>query len=352
MPISIPSIQSIGAVPVDAARPSPAPAVATNRLALLDTVRLVAAIGIVWIHAASSPLGKALYPIGMFGVPFYTFVALLFAGRALSRDPSRSLLSYAGSRLFRIYLPFLFWTVIYVLLGGLKARVSHEPIAPPGWAVFYAGGYTHLWFLPYLLCLTLIGAVIFRLVEKRAMPRAICALLFIALGVAACFLQKPAWIAQRGDDAYFWDYTFRALPTACWSIALMLLSVFGGKLPRSSSTVAFGGGVLFATAIALALIFAPLAVFRAVAGLGCIAVALLPIASPLITRIGWLGRYSYGIYLSHVAFLRVIQIATARIHAPTSLAMDIASFALAFMGASLLSVLLSRSAWTRWTVGE
>jgi surface polysaccharide O-acyltransferase-like enzyme len=110
--------------------------------------------------------------------------------------------------------------------------------------------------------------------------------------------------------------------------------------------------VLFATAIALALVFAPLPVFRAMAGLGCIAVALLPIASPLIARIGWLGRYSYGIYLSHVAFLRVIQIATAQVHAPTSLAMDIASFALAFMGASLLSVLLSRSAWTRWTVGE
>ena len=71
-----------------------------------------------------------------------------------------------------------------------------------------------------------------------------------------------------------------------------------------------------------------------------------------MARIGWLGRYSYGIYLAHVAFLRVILIATARLNAPPSLALDIASFVAAFVGASVLSVLLSRSSWTRWTVGE
>ena len=346
------SVASVGSIEMASVSSVVRTDTGSRRLALLDTARVVAAMGIVWVHAATSATGVLFQPIGTFGVPFYTFIAVLFMARSLTRDNARTLGQYTRSRFFRIYTPFLFWSAVYMAMGDAKAIASHQSIPHFDWAIFYAGGFEHLWFLPFLMIVTIAGAVIVRAVEHRSRARAAATLILLALGGAACFAQEPAWIGRRSDDLYFWRFAFRALPTVFWSIALALLTVFNGKLPRSTPMIAVGGALLFASALILEGLLTPLPVLRSMAGLGCLLVALLPFTSPLLARLGKLGPHSYGIYLSHIAFLRVITLLTERLHTPTSLKLDIASFAVAFIGATVLSVLLSQSAWTRWTVGE
>lgn len=349
MSASVASVETFEAVAVQPIVVTQAPA---RRLALLDTARVVAAMGIVWVHASTSAAGQLLYPLGTFGVPFYTFIALLFMARSLTRENARSLGQYVMSRFFRIYTPFLFWSAAYVSMGIAKATAKHEALPHLSWSVLYAGGFEHLWFLPFLMIVTIAGAVIVSAVKHSSAARVGVAAALIALGTAACFLKEPAWIARRTDDLYFWRFAFRALPTVFWSIALALLTVLKGKLPRTTPAMATGGALLLASALLFGSIITPVPVLRSLSGLGCLIVALMPFSSSLLAPIGKLGRHSYGIYLSHVVFLRVIVLITERYHTPASLTLDIVSFVIAFAGASVLSVLLSQSAWTRWTVGE
>ena len=325
----------------------------TSRLALLDAARMVAAIGIVWVHAAQSDAGKLLYPMGTFGVPFYTFIAVLFMARALTRDDRKTTLGhYVFSRLGRVYVPFLFWSLIYALLLAFKHFVAGQPIVIPHWSIIYTGGHEHLWFLPYLMVVTVIGAVLVRLLQNDSAARWLTVSVLVASGIFLCFIPEPAWIAQRAYDVETWRYAFRATPTVCWSLALALATSTGGRIPRSAPMLAVGGAILMALALGLQHFYGSIKALRSLAGLGLVLIALMPLCSPLWERIGRLGRYSFGIYLSHVVFLRVIVLWADRYGWAPSLTLDVISFVIAFAGASVLSVLLHKSKYTRWTVGE
>lgn len=346
-----PTSSSATAVAVPAGLPNQTAARSTDRLALLDGVRMIAAIGIVWVHAATSPAAAALWPIGTFGVPFYTFAAVLFMTRSLTKPGGKTLGQYAASRFTRIYLPFLFWSAIYVLLGEFKTILETHRFHMPSPVVLYAGGHAHLWFLPFLMAVTILGAVMVKAIQAAPAVRRPLIGLLMVLGVVAAIVPEPAWVAQRPWDYDFWRYMLRALPTVCWALALALATAMNGKLPRTNKSLAFGGLILVIASLCVEAVF-PLKVLRATAGLGCILIALMPLNSPGIAKFGSIGKYSYGIYLSHVAFLRLMAIGYERYGVPSSLASDAAAFAVAFVGAATLSVVFSKSKWTRWMLGE
>lgn len=326
---------------------------ASPRLALLDVMRIVAALGIIWVHAATSEAGKMLSPVGTFGVPFYTYLAVLFMARGLTRrDQQRSLGGYIASRLYRVYLPFLFWSVVYLTLQETKGFIETHRLPNLSWRVLYYGGHEHLWFLPYLMIVTIVGAILVRGLHDRKALRIPTIILLLATGAAACLWKEPTWVAKRVEDIDFWKYAFRALPTVFFSIALALGTASDGKLPKSTAPIATGGAFLFILALLLQISEGPLKVLRTCAGLGVLLVALYPIHAPLTERLGRLGRYSYGIYLSHLLFIRIVAMWTARWDIPSSLTLDLFTFCFAFIGASVLSVLMSQSKYTRWTLGE
>lgn len=327
---------------------------ATTRLALLDAARLFAAIGIIWVHAAQSDLGLLLYPIGTFGVPFYICIALLFMTRSLTRQPHLPLARYVGSRFTRVYVPFLAWTAIYVLLAEAKTILSHQTFEVPPWTVMYAGGQQHLWFLPYLMVVSIIGAVLVRLLEHRGTLQRSIAVLLAITGFGICWVPEPAWIATRAaqGDLEFWRFAFRAIPTVCFGLALALGTCMNGRLPRTRTATAIGGMILFAAALFLQHRMGSVKALRAAAGIGIVLVALWPVVVPMIERIGSLGRYSYGIYLSHVVFVRIIVLWTERYNVPNSIWLDLFTFAFALVGALSISILFAKSRYTRWLLGE
>ncbi|HEX8323085.1 MAG TPA: acyltransferase [Tepidisphaeraceae bacterium] len=352
-PISVLSVESLRpAAATVATREGATTRPAADRLALLDTVRLVAAVGIVWVHAAQSDVGKWFWPIGTFGVPFYTFVAVLFMTRSLTKPGGRSLTEYAVSRATRVYLPFLFWTAVYVALSQAKSIVRDHTMNLPSPTVLYVGGHEHLWFLPFLMIVTLGGALLVKGVQGLPAARWPVVCLLAVLGVVAAVLPEPRWVAAREHDMDFWRYTLRATPTVCWALALGLACAFHGKLPRTTPLLAVGGIVLLLGSMTLQETITPFKVLRSTAGLGCVLIALLPLALPALRSVGSLGRYSYGIYLSHLVFLRIAAAWMERWETTPTLATDAACFGFAFVSASLLSLLLAKSPWTRWTLGE
>lgn len=352
-PCSVLSVDSLRPATANASpREAVTPAASADRLPMLDTMRLLAAVGIVWVHAAQSDLGQWLWPIGTFGVPFYTYVAVLFMTRTLTKPGGRSLGDYAASRASRVYLPFLFWSAIYVGLAQMKSVVNGQPLHLPGPSVLYAGGHHHLWFLPFLLVVTLIGAVIVRGVMAVPETRWPVVTLLVALGTAAAIAPEPAWVATRDYDIEFVRYGLRSLPTVFWAIALGLATAFNGRLPRSNGFVAIGGVALLLGSMTLQETITPYKVLRSTAGLGCVLIALLPLALPAFRPLGRLGRYSYGIYLSHLVFLRFAAAYMEKREITPTLTTDAVCFAVAFGGAAMLSLVLARSKWTRWTLGE
>ncbi len=327
----------------------------SSRLALLDGTRLLAAIGIIWVHAATSEAGLALYPIGTFGVPFYICVALLFMTRALTREPKLPLSKYVASRVTRVYIPFLFWTAIYLMLAEAKSIVIDRRLEIPPWTVLYAGGQQHLWFLPYLMVATIVGAVMVRLLDGHTKLARIAAAALVCIGAAACWWPEPAWVETRRPhgDYEFFHYGFRAIPTVCFGLALALATCMKGQIPRTNRLLAIGGAALLVSSLVLQSVYSSdIRLLRSCAGLGILLLALWPVVVPVIERLGSLGRYSYGVYLSHVLFIRIVVLWIERRDIPPSIWLDLGTFAFA-LGASLgFSILLSKSKYTRWVLGE
>jgi peptidoglycan/LPS O-acetylase OafA/YrhL len=274
--------------------------------------------------------------------------------RGLAKDPGKTVAGYIVSRFFRVYIPFLFWSAVYVLLAEMKSiAVAHTFHLPP-WTTLYAGGHMHLWFLPFLMVVTIIGACLVRGLQSRPWARKIVIGLLVACGAGLMMMPEPAWVSTRelAGDMEFWRFAFRAAPTSCLALALALCTAINGRLPRTTPILAAGGAFLLISALLTEGALDASKILRALAGFGCLLVALLPVGMPLIERIGRYGRYSYGVYLSHVVFLRLVVLWIEHHHVAPSLLVDVLSFAFAFTAALGLSVLLGQSKYTRWALGE
>lgn len=348
----------IAVIPMSLSAREPAVAKERARLGLLDSARLLAAAGIVWAHVSATESGAHLYPalspLGTFGVPFYLFVAMLFMARGLTRDPHKTLRQYFLSRLLRVYVPFLAWSAIYVLLAEAKFVLQDGHLHSQPWSTLYAGGHQHLWFLPFLMVMTMLGAILVRLLKHRPHLRTAVAIGFIIGGAIIGFVPEPGWISLRGPDGdlEFWRFAFRALPSACGATAFALLFAMKGSLPRTTAPLAITGAIVFVLALLAMHWLEPLRPLRGLAGFGLVLVALLPARVGALEHVGSLGRYSYGVYLSHVVFVRIFVLWAQRFGLEPTAWLIAMEFAVV-LGASLaLSIVLSQSRYTRWLLGD
>ncbi|QIR37802.1 acyltransferase [Tolypothrix sp. PCC 7910] len=142
------------------------------RFAGIDLCRGIAAYGVVLLHsgdkswATVNPLSAKLSYLFDFPVPF--FLATSFYLLICRRNPDLSW-DYWQVRLRRIFLPYIIWTVIFLLVKTImfsaldQDNKLKELFKDPFSIIFYGGAAIQLYFLPLLLVGTSLIIVAFYL---------------------------------------------------------------------------------------------------------------------------------------------------------------------------------------------
>ncbi|WP_366182419.1 acyltransferase family protein [Flavobacterium ovatum] len=120
----------------------------------IDAFRVLAIFGVVAIHIKNDTSNAAL--IGNFftplSVPFFYIVSLLYFIIGLKSVGDNVVKKTFHKTFYRIVLPYLIWTVIYVLLRVIKAQLIGAESGIVFWrAFFYGESAVQLYFIPYLL---------------------------------------------------------------------------------------------------------------------------------------------------------------------------------------------------------
>ena len=330
-----------------AALPQVAPQ-ACGRRTMLDVMRLIAAYAIVWLHSPQSPDFARATAIGRFAVPFFTAAAVFLTWEGLARQLRRSAGQYFRSRFQRIYVPFMAWSAIYLAFKAAKSLLlPNQPNDFPGVDVLWLGSFYHLWFMPFILVATLAVFFLGRVVIGRG-GRELASL-------AACLVLGwvIAWLPADRESlsVSFWQLAADALPAALWGIALAIAWQRGAADWLRRPGV---GCVALAVTLLCMAVDAWLLRNRLAENLAGVAVLIFALADwrlPQLDRLARLGGLAYGIYLSHLLFIKTLQAALAKLAISETLAVVVGVFAVAAAASTLLAWWLSRSRWTRWLVG-
>jgi hypothetical protein len=269
-------------------QPSAPNGLPTGPHAGLEWLKLLASLGITafHLHAPGERLGYA-------GLPVFV---LLTAALAVPASGVVSWRALAQERSRRLLLPWLFWCGFYAAIQCCLARFSGLPLW--SWlqpSMLLVGTYSHLWYLPFAMLLSLgIGALanLAGPLAARPMQRA-C---WLALGAAAIPIASRALLEAMPPPFAPWTFS---LPAACFGIAIA--EVPRGDRRAYRALLAIAGTALLGCAVSARCGWHELVVPYAV---GVPAVALVWAmpwrAGPRTLR--W-TRTSFGIYLLHHAML-------------------------------------------------
>lgn len=330
---------------------APALSVARPRLPLLDAARTFAAIGVIAAHVLDELFPQSrLKLVGTYAVPFYLFVALYFTVHGLTRDASRSIGTYVVGRVMKLYLPFLAWNAAYDVMHHVAhhGNSTQTPMTLLPWAAFY----THLYFLPFLLIVTVVTALIARPLSVRPTARRIVT---VGLVIAGCLIgcgPQPTWLddPMRIDHKTLWN-AYKAIPAALFAMAFALNVGLRPTRFKTSGLVAIAGISLCVACVFIQYRFGPFPLLRSASGFGLAMAAFSTFDHPLLRPIAWAGRLSFGVYLSHVVFIRIAMAALGTHLVGAPVVGSIAVGAFAFVGGLAFSMAISRFAWTRWIIG-
>lgn len=326
----------------------PTPVAARSHRAMVDVARLMAAYGIIWLHAVrSEPLADS-QALGRFAVPFFVFAAVFFVFEGLRRQPHRTFADYARSRLVRLYLPFLAWSGIYLAFKLAKAiLLPDQPNDFPGLDVLWTGSFYHLWFIPFLLVVSLLSFLVAKATLGRpGLETAVAAAAVVEGVLLAVLPTSGAGILGGSQGRLVAD----ALPAACWAIALAIVARHRLMHYVEHISASLLGLALAGACTAWVWHAGQMRLAENLAGLGFMLVALGPIPGRWVKAVASLGPLAYGIYFSHLLFIKVFEAAAAHLAAPHCWQLDVASFASSALLSTALAWGLSRWRWSRWLV--
>lgn len=345
-----------------------APKLKTGYLATIDAARVLAAIGIIWVHAAIDlDLPGATAPampdaadvrtpdtdtgaLGRFRVPFFTLVAAYFAFTGAFRHPDETFGQYFVTRLNRLYRPFLAWSLIYIALKYLQARTLGRPeVISWRWAFLWNGGSYHLWFLPFIFASTLAVFAVARLLQRSPYNARVFASATAALGLCLCLVPiDERWYYAHNDMALL--YSRYALPSVVWGITLGCFYGLGkGEEYRGTGVAVLGLVVLFLCSAALTRVYRhPL--FENLSGVGLVLFAFSHIRHKAIDFLARFGYLTLGIYLSHVLFVGACRVFAGKLHFERTVWFALFATVVSLACSATLTWLLLKSRWTRWLV--
>lgn len=305
-------------------------------------MRGIAALSIVWLHTFGGGDWARLSFPGRFAVPFFTATSVFLIFQSVTRKPHQTFGRYAISRLKRIYVPFVIWTVFYLLIMSIGAVIKHSPLPTLNVQLLWIGSTHHLWFLPYILIVSLLTFLAAKINVQRIAASVIAIVCFVTGSVIA-FKMLPV----RKPSDYGLLLAMDAIPAMFWTWALMF------ELRRRKQHLCP---------------HALRAIISAVLGLGYLIAlwfcdrhrgmenasgfaALVCALSLSIQAPRWLlqfGSMAYGIYLVHILFLEGFQDICTMVNLPTSLTMDLVTFVISTVCSIVFCMIVSHLPGCRW----
>jgi fucose 4-O-acetylase-like acetyltransferase len=248
----------------------------------IEALRVISVFGIVWFHSNAS--GHDIAYSGL--------VAFLILSMYLAGSVPVSIIESIAKRFARLIIPWMIWFVIYGAVNSLKGKPpvdSSNGLA----AGILAGTSLHLWYLPYIFFALVLFDALRRYVSER----------HIAIGsailVICAFASVPYWRQASIASGYPYAQYAHALP----GLFLGVFFLYYRKLPSTTSKS------LLIIILLLAYLRIPYEDIGIPYALGiCAGYAIVnrSAASKTPRFIGALGKYSFGIYLIHILFLRLI----------------------------------------------
>jgi surface polysaccharide O-acyltransferase-like enzyme len=333
----------------------PSAAGPTPRWPLLEVGRWIAIYAIVWLHTVQSVrfpptpwMDRSTWPT-RFAVPFFVATCVFLVFQGVRRKPQRMFVEYGWQRFVRIYLPFLAWSAVYLGFKAMKSALmpEQENRYPSGLDVLWAGGFYHLWFLPFILAVSLAAFAIAKAVHGRERLRWPVAIGSTAAGVA---IGLPGIAAALAPIHPPLDYMLNALPAAFWGVAVGLM-YDGEQRPLSRGLSRCGIDVLaFLACMGWLWMFGRSTLVENQAGVLTLLIALRPTSAPLFLRVSHFPSLAYGIYFAHLLPITICESLAARAGLSPSWTLKLAIFFVSAAAATLLAWLLYRWRWTRWLV--
>jgi surface polysaccharide O-acyltransferase-like enzyme len=323
-----------------------------SRLASVDTVRILAILGVICLHCQPfSPyrmsgdsaswhfLFTAISYASRFAVPFFFCIAGYFWGLKIQKGQDIGSVSLSMAK--RIASVFFFWLIAYSILNyfeiNAKSRfptalasvseVSSEMLRRPRF--WLSGGFApHLWFLPALLCSIIIAWVLLRFRANRLLI-ALSILLYVAGVLARAYKETSVGFALT-----LFGHSLDTRDGPFFGTLFFVTGYFLSARPPKARWLRIGGGLLTVGLLLQALEFemihsllhAPPVglysqdyVFGTYAmGIGATMIALAPwryLVNPSFAR---LGRLTLGIYCSHGIFVTLLMPAVMFHNSPLS----------------------------------
>ncbi len=116
-----------------------------ERVANIDRLRILAAIGVVWFHMQGAPHRE----IGYAGLPIFLLIFFSLITMRSHRDGTARFLKRRWNRLM---VPWLFWSIVYGVCKFSKAMSATDMSSVRDMLHMesvLAGTHIHLWYLPY-----------------------------------------------------------------------------------------------------------------------------------------------------------------------------------------------------------
>ena len=321
--------------------------VSSERIIGFDIVRAVAAIGVIWIHAGRSPFWNDhnLGPAGSWGTAFLNSLAGFFVVFALQRRADRGLLAFAGHRVWRVYGAFLVWSLLYLAARGVNFVLFHKrSMIEWEWDLLFFGTTYHLWFLPYLLIITLLTLPLVAW-ALRSRPRMVgVSVLFVVAASAVLILPEPEMLS-RGREALPLFHLYSRAPGFFFGLAIGLWMLAGFR-PRVGIPHALVCAGIVAGCMYLSLTTElPKHVLNRVAATAAIMVAFAPWQGAVARWLASMGTLGFGVYLCHVLFVEAFITVLTRAGVAQSFRVDLLVFVMDVVASFAFAWLMRRSKW-------
>lgn len=327
---------------------SSASSTALNRNYSVDLGRFWACLAIIWIHTAESKAGVYAVPSCRWAVPYFISGVVVFAF-VKSAEPSYKLVnfnSYLFYRFKRLYVPFIAWSLVYLLLRGAKHLIAGEG-SPIIWspAMLLNGTTNHLWFLPFAFLASLACYWAGRLSRLRPTWKANVSVCYAVLALVFCVVNCPVQMdPEEVPVSYFLGLCWDALPSVFGALAVACY-------PRRSASW-FPVALILAGSCFLGLLLVGENRFLAN---GC-GLALFVACWTKVSLVApreiplHVARYSFGIYLSHIVFVEGFQVVASKVGVPVSLGKDAVVFAGSLVASLATAILIEKSSWSPYLI--